>query len=137
MKKIIFSLAILFFITNSFGQTQTTSLSKEDYLQKSKLQKKSGWRLLGAGLGIAAIGGIIQLDNENQRHGSFDLDFTGTYIAIGGGVISLISIPYFIKSSKNKKLAIAIAFDNQNILLPQENNLALKKQPSLCLRIEL
>ena len=139
MKKITLSLSMLFFIVNSFCQTQTTTFSKDDYLEKSKKQKKTAWRILGAGLGIAAIGGIVQLSNANQTsYGSgFDFDFTGAYIAIGGGVLSLASIPSFVNAAKNKKMAVALTIDNQNILLPQYNNFALKKQPSLCLRIEL
>lgn len=137
MKKITLSLSMLFFIINSFSQTQTTTFSKEYYLEKSKNQKKTGWIILGAGLGIAAVGGLVQLQHENQATNSFDFDFTGAYIAIAGGVLSVASIPFFVNSSKNKKLAIAITIDNQNILLPQENNFAFKKQPSLCLRIEL
>jgi len=139
MKKIILSLLMVFFILNSFGQTPTTPLSKEYYLEKSKKQKKTAWRVLGAGLGIAAIGGLVQLSNSNQTsYGSgFELDFTGAYIAIGGGVVSLASIPCFVNAAKNKKLAVALTIDNQNILLPQDNNFAIKKQPSLCLRIKL
>ena len=130
---------MLFFIVNSFCQTQTTTFSKEYYLEKSKKQKKTAWVILGSGLTFAAIGGLVQLTNSNQTsYGSgFDLDFTGAYIAIGGGVLSLASIPCFVNAAKNKKLAVAIAIDNQNILLPQENNFTFKKQPSLCLRIEL
>jgi hypothetical protein len=139
MKKITLSLSMLFFIVNSFCQTQTTTFSKDYYLEKSKSQKKTGWRILGAGLGIAAIGGLVQLSNSNQTsYGSgFDFDFTGAYIAIGGGVLSLVSIPCFVNAAKNKKMAIALTIDNQNILLPQDNNFAFKKQPSLCLKIEL
>lgn len=139
MKKITLTLSMLFFIVNSFCQIQTTTFSKEYYLEKSKKQKKTGWIVLGTGLTFAAIGGLVQLSNSNQTsYGSgFDFDFTGAYIAIGGGVLSLASIPCFVNASKNKKLAVAIAIDNQNILLPQENNLTLKKQAVLCLRIEL
>jgi len=139
MKKMILSLSMVFFILNSFSQTPTTSFSKEYYLEKSKKQKKTAWRVLGAGLGIAAIGGLVQLSNSNQTsYGSgFELDFTGAYIAIGGGVVSLASIPCFVNAAKNKKLAVTVVFENQNILLPQSNDLILKKQPSLCLRIGL
>ncbi|APA00614.1 MULTISPECIES: hypothetical protein [Flavobacterium] len=135
MKKITLSLSMLFFIVNSFCQTQTTTFSKEYYLEKSKKQKKTGWIVLGTGLGIAAIGGLVQLSNSNSS--SWNFDFTGAYIAIGGGVLSLASIPCFVSAAKNKKMAVALTIDNQNILLPQDNSFTFKKQPSLCLRIEL
>lgn len=126
---------MLFFIVNSFCQTPTTTFSKEYYLEKSKKQKKTAWVILGSGLTFAAIGGLVQLNNANSN--SWNFDFTGAYIAIGGGVLSLASIPCFVSAVKNKKMAVALTIDNQNILLPQYNNFSLKKQPSLCLRIEL
>nr|WP_288836420.1 hypothetical protein [uncultured Flavobacterium sp.] len=108
-------------------------------MEKSKKQKKTGWIVLGTGLTFAAIGGLVQLSNSNQTsYGlGFDFDFTGAYIAIGGGVLSLSSIPCFVSAAKNKKMAVALIIDNQNILLPQDNSFTFKKQPSLCLRIEL
>lgn len=138
MKKILLSLSMVFFILNSFGQTPTTPLSKDYYLEKSKKQKKTAWIILGSGLGLAAIGGLVQLSNSNQTsYGSgFDFDFTGAYIAIGGGVVSLASIPCFVNASKNKKLAVVITIENQNSLLPQNYNVAFKAPPSLCLKID-
>ncbi|WP_139068387.1 hypothetical protein [Flavobacterium glycines] len=138
MKKMLLSLSMVFFILNSFGQTPTTPLSKDYYLEKSKKQKKTAWIILGSGLGLAAIGGLVQLSNSNQTsYGSgFDFDFTGAYIAVGGGVVSLASIPCFVNASKNKKLAVAISIDNQNILLPQGYDVAFKKQASLSLKID-
>lgn len=134
----LLSLSMVFFILNSFGQTPTTPLSKDYYLEKSKKQKKTAWMILGSGLGLAAIGGLVQLSNSNQTsYGSgFDLDFTGAYIAIGGGVVSLASIPCFVNASKNKKLAVAITINNQNMLLPQGYDVVFKKQASLSLKID-
>lgn len=138
MKKIILCLTILLFIVKSFSQTQTSlALSKDYYLQKSKGQKTIGWILLGTGLGIAATGGIVQLMHEGKSNGGFDFDFTGAYIAIGGGVVSLLSIPFFISSSINKRKAASITISNQNIFLPQQNSFALKTQPTIILKIRL
>lgn len=138
MKKIVFSLTLLIFVLNLFSQTtKNPALTKDYYLQKSKNQKTVAWVLLGGGLGIAAAGGIVQLFHENQRNGGFNLDFTGAFIAIGGGVVALSSIPFFISSSKNKKIAASIAISNQNIFLPQQNSFALKTQPTLTLKIGL
>ena len=136
MKKITLSLSMLFFIVNSFCQTPQTTFTNEYYLEKSQKQKKTAWKIFGAGLGVAAIGGLVQLSNANRTYDSFDFDFTGAYIAIGGGVVSLASIPFFVDASKNKKMALAINIDNQNILLPQMNDFALKNQPSLCVKID-
>ncbi|MEO5650382.1 MAG: hypothetical protein ABIR03_10740 [Ginsengibacter sp.] len=138
MKKFIFSLTLLIFVLNSFCQTTTnTVLTKDYYLQKSKKQKTSAWVLLGGGLGLAALGGIVQLIHENKRNNGFDFDFTGAKIAIGGGAIALASIPFFISSSNNKKKAASIAITNQNIFLPQQNSFASMTQKTLTLKIGL
>ena len=138
MKKIILCLTTLLFIVKSFSQTQSSlALSKDSYLQKSKRQKTTGWILLGTGLGIAATGGIIQGMHEGKSNGGFDFDFTGAYIAIGGGVVSLLSIPFFISSSINKRKAASITISNQNIFLPQQNSFSLTTQPTIILKIGL
>jgi hypothetical protein len=138
MKKIILCLTILLFIVKSFSQAQTSlAFSKDSYLQKSKGQKTTGWIILGTGLGIAATGGIVQLMHEDKSDGGFDFDFTGAFIAIGGGVVSLLSIPFFISSSINKRKAASITISNQNIFLPQQNSCALKTQPTIILKIRL
>jgi hypothetical protein len=138
MKMIVFSLTLLFFVVQSFCQTTTnTALTKDYFLQKSKNQKTVAWVLLGGGLGVAATGGIVQLIHEKQRNGGFDLNFTGTWIAIGGGVVALSSIPFFISSSKNKKKAASIAMSNQNIFLPRQNSFASLTQTTLTLKIGL
>ena len=138
MKKIIFSLILTLFVVKSFCQTTIgQTLSKDCHLQKSKNQKKAGWILLGSGLGIAAIGGIIQLNDENQRGGGFGFDFTGTWIAMGGGVVALSSIPFFISSAKNKRRTAVVSLSTPKLLLLQENTFAWKIQPALKLNIEL
>ena len=121
---------MLFFILNSFAQTPTTTYSKEYYLEKSKNQKKTAKRILFAGLGVAAMGGLIQASHTT------DFDFTGTYIAIGGGVLSLASIPCFVNASKYNKMALSVSINNQNFPNTPENNFILKNQPALCLRID-
>jgi hypothetical protein len=106
-------------------------------LQKSKSQKKTAWILLGTGLGIAAVGGIVQIIAEDGRNGGWGFDFTGTYIAMGGGVVALASIPFFISSSNNRKKAASVAIGNQNIHLPRANGFSLTAQPTVTLNIGL
>lgn len=138
MKQTIIFLTLLLFAIESFGQAKTSqTFSKDFYLQKSKTQKKTAWILLGTGLGIAAVGGIVQLIAEDARNGGWGFDFTGTYIAIGGGVVALSSIPFFITSSSNKKKAASVAIGNRNILLPRTNGYSLTAQPTITLNIGL
>jgi hypothetical protein len=75
--------------------------------------------------------------HEIKRNGGFNLDFTGTWIAMGGGIVALSGIPFFISSSKNKKKAASITISNQSIILPRQNSFASITQANLTLKIRL
>ncbi len=62
MKTISIFLVILFVSLQSFGQNQ--ALSKEDYSQKSKNQKTTGWILLASGTTMA-VAGLISMSNQD------------------------------------------------------------------------
>ena len=131
MKNIIFSLVLLLFVVKSFSQTAGSALSKDYYLKKSKNQKTIGWILLGSGGGLIITGIIVQSSNERNHGGSS----SGGEIALVGIVPTLVSIPFFISSSKNKRKAASIAVSNQNLFLPEQNWAALKTQPTITLKI--
>ena len=138
MKTIVLSLAILFFAVKSFSQPPANSIqSKDYYLQKSKKQKKVGLIVLYTGLGIAAAGGIVYIIHEQNKDGWLDIDFTGAYIAAGGGGVALASIPFFISASKNKKKAASVTLNNALIPLLKQNGLVSKMQPTITLKIVL
>jgi hypothetical protein len=137
MKNAAIFLTLLLFATESFGQAPTKqTFSKDYYLQKSKSQKTTAWILLGTGLGIAAVGGVVQLI-EVSNSGSWLTDYTGAYIAIGGGMVALTSIPFFISSSKYREKAASVTIGNQNILLPSTKGFSLTAQPTISLKIGL
>ena len=116
MKRIILSISFLLIVFSSFSQIPAgPQFSKDYYLQKSKHQKTTAWVLLGSGAAIAATGGIIVLKNH-QANGYPGRG--GIYAAIGGGIVCISSIPFFISSSNNKKKAASIAISNQNIFAP-------------------
>jgi hypothetical protein len=104
-------------------------------LKTSKRQKTSAQTLLYSGLGIAALGGIIQLGHANNQSNSFDIDFTGTWIAIGGGCVSLVSVPLFISSGINKRKATTISLIEQPIFIQQIPTASIKV-PSASLKIK-
>ena len=134
MKKIVFFLSLLLFVVKSFSQSPSNlTFSKNYYLQESKSQKTIAWVFLGGGAGIAAFGVFAELLRDAQD----EPGFTGGWIAIGGGVLALSSIPFFISSSKNKKKAAAVTINYQNIYLPQQNSVVLKAQPTISLKIGL
>ena len=74
MKKIIILPLLLVFTNLFFSQqiVQKQSLTKADYLQKSKKQKTVAWILLGGGIGLIAVTAAIP--SEVTDYGNpFDL----------------------------------------------------------------
>ena len=87
---------------SSFSQqtNPASTLTKQDYLQKSKNQKKVAWIMLGGGVAFV-VGGFIS--------GTSDLSSTSAGPAIliyTGGASILASIPVFMASAKNKRKAM-------------------------------
>lgn len=114
MKKlIILTLTVLFAAKASCQQSsaQKPYTSKEDYLRKSKVQKKTARILSIGGAGLVAAALIIprgelvkdgfcffvwcddEYKNDNLKGGLF----------ITGAISMLGSIPFYISSNKNKK----------------------------------
>ena len=135
MKKIVFFLALLILVTQSFSQTPPNSgaSSASDYLKRSRNQKKAGWILLAGGTAMA-VGGAITF-NYNWNYGSYTATDISGFVMLGGIVADLVSIPLFISSGANKRKA-SILLNSQKILVPQQSAFALRSQPTLTLKIE-
>ena len=117
MKTILLPFLIILISANAFSQTpeRSTPPANNHWLATSKSQKKTAWILLGSGSDIAAIGGIIQLNHENKRSGGWDFDFTGAIVAIVGGALCLVSVPFFISASNSKKKGLQLALTNERL----------------------
>jgi hypothetical protein len=136
MKKTFIFLILLLFMIKGFSQTiPSTEFSKEDYLQKSKRQKTTGWIFLSAGVVITTVG-IIGFDNtyNDDWYGNSSSDTYG-YLVLAGPLISLGSIPFFISSGSNARKAATLSIRNQPILIPNQGSLAKSSQPSLSVTI--
>lgn len=114
MKKAITFTLLLAFVTVSFCQqtVQKHSMTKTDYLQKSKKQKKAGWILIASGAALFTVSAIIpkgELTGEisypclcQDVHQNDDIKAA---LGLAGAVSALGSIPFFIASGKNKRRA--------------------------------
>ena len=135
MKKMIFYVCLLLIFGKTFSQETTSPvISKDHYLQKSRNQKTTAWILLGAGIGMAIGGIVINLDQPIYGGSSKDND-KGLWLSYLGGATALTSIPFFISAHKNKKRAAAVTINNQHIPFPQQNSLCI--QPAIALKINL
>ncbi|MBS1496447.1 MAG: hypothetical protein JSU03_00540 [Bacteroidetes bacterium] len=99
------------------------------YLQKSKNQKKAAFVLLGGGTGLILIGLAV----GDRKKSSFGEAASGGVIAIVGILGAIGSIPLFVASAHNKKVA-SLSIKNQQVYnyLNQNNSRSIT---AVCLRI--
>jgi hypothetical protein len=98
-------------------------------LTKSQKQKTRGWGVFGFGtamlVGGSAIAAIGADDSWNDD-GNESLKAGGVVAAFGLGAM-VGSIPFFIASGKNKRMAATVSFNNMRI--PQMLNSGLVHKP--------
>lgn len=142
MKKIIFFTTLLIIATATFSQQTNLSptLTKGNYLVKSKKQKKTARILLGGG-SVFVITGMIIPKGEIIHEGFLGNDYKndgikGTFRL--SGILSMAgSIPFFIAGTKNKKKAASLSFKNEKAPQLQKNQYVYRAIPSLTLKISL
>jgi len=130
MKKIAFSLLLLFFFHQAIAQVIPPSRQQELW-QKSKQQRTIGWVLLGGGAAIGAIGLIVFSNHvvEDIFTGKESIEGVGATIA--GITLMAGSVPFFIMAGKNRRLSLsATSFQK---LTPEANEplLTLRQRPGL------
>ncbi len=124
MNKIIFFSIFLVIASTTFCQPIESSptLTKQEYLHKSKNQKTAAWFLLGGGFVLFTTGvAIATKEAASELSGVLVSVFIGapsqvkkksntSGILFYTGLASMVgSIPLFVSSSKNKKNATAIS----------------------------
>ncbi len=149
MKKIIISSVLLAFAATSFCQQTAPkqSLTKTDYLQKSKKQKKTGTILLAVGTGLVITAFVIprgELIYDGICIGAYCTDKykndgIKTGFAVSGVAVMLGSIPFFIASGKNKKRANATSafFRMEKIPVYQNTVFTNRSLPTVGFKISL
>jgi hypothetical protein len=132
MKKLIAFLLLLTISACSFSQSThlITSQTKTDYLQKSKLQKKTGLILLLGGTACVLVVpiGVLVLTKS----------YPAAAITMAVGLIAIpASIPFLVAASRNKKKALSLSFKNETAPQLQKNSFINRSVPSLSLKISL
>jgi hypothetical protein len=131
----------------SFSKDSTIHLeTKEFYLNKSKNQQSAAKTLVGVGttmIVVGSIGLIISvtsglIDTVNSGHsGAEPFVVASLLITMTGAAADLVSIPFFISASNNKKKAATLSFGNQTIYPQLDKSYFGNTVPSLTLRIKL
>ena len=142
-----FTIILLLLLTAfpSFSQQTDTipSLTKQDYLKKSKNQKTAAWIIGSSGVVMIAVGLVTAVSDVGESFGGIfapevnDGGDSGGVFVIAGLAAVGTSVVLFLASDKNKRKAATLTFSNQ--IVPQLNNgtFVNKPVPSLSLRIGL
>lgn len=130
-----------------FSQTFAQEMGKQDYLDKSRKQKTTGFIMAGGGVVLFAIGAGIYLESTSETVVScFTLTSCssddgelggGAALTIIGGLAALGSIPVFISSGKNARKAAQISFKNEPTYIPKYVGNIPRAIPSLSFSIPL
>lgn len=147
MRKVIFSIVFFLFSASLFGQQTNPgrSLSDQDYLQKSKNQKKTALIFLAGGAGLIITSFIIPkgaLKEDGICIGGlcddkYKNDGIKSTLFIAGGVAALGSIPFFMASKKNQRKATSVSFKMENTIQLYNRNLVSASFPALRVKLSL
>jgi hypothetical protein len=107
MKPLAILLLIVLIPLQLYSQQNKTP-TREYYLKKSSDQRTAGWILLGGGT-VLILAGISTGSGGNESELGYGSNFDSGMILFGVGLAAdIISIPMFVKASKNKKRAEAL-----------------------------
>jgi hypothetical protein len=127
----LFFLAVTY--ANCMFSQSTNTPVRTDYLQKSKNQKTAAWVCLGGGAALIATGFLV----GDRSNSSFSEAGTGVVVGGIGFIGTIVSIPLFIASGRNKRKAASVSFKNEMAPQFQKNSLAYKRFPTLSIQIHL
>ena len=129
MRKLTTIIFLLSFSFNSFSQADTTRpKTKADYIKLSRVQRTTGFVLLGGAVTCLLV----------AAPGNVSFETLGALVFVGG-FATLGSIPLFIAAGRNKRKArrASAGIDLQKSLLFQPNSYAFHYYPAVKLKIRL
>ena len=137
MKKFIIFTMLLILSATSFSQQTNPSqtLTRADYLTKSKNQKSAAWSLLGGGTALIGIGLLIGTGHEASLNDAA----TGGVMAVIGALSAIGSIPLFLASARNNSKAMDVKafFKMERAPIFQNYSMVHTFYPALSIKIKL
>jgi hypothetical protein len=123
---------LLLMTASSFCQQTdfSQSLTRHDYLKKSKNQKTTAWILLGGGIALGVAGPILW--------SSTGISDSGVDVLMVSGAASIAgSIPLFIAAGRNKRKGMNASayFQIRQNSVPTNTGLTLHSTPTLSLKL--
>ena len=151
MKKITIFFVLLAVSAATFSQqtNPAPTLTKQNYLKKSKSQKTIAWILLGTGTAMMVTGSVIwnnaAEENVNNAYDPFSAALApyattdGTVLTAAGLIVAAGSIPLFIIAGKNKRRAMDATsfFKMETAPSIRQSSFVYKSYPALSIKISL
>ncbi len=134
MKFIFVLSALLIFISTSYSQK--SSLTKEDYLLKSRNKKTTAFIFLGTGAAMIG-GGILIASSASKGLDGLGKGLGGAALAVGGAVLAAVSFPFFMASDRNKKKAALLSVKSETNSYYSNGNVAIQYYPALSFKLRL
>lgn len=120
--RVIMGVLLSVFLLGSSMQLFAQSMSKQDYLDKSRRQKTTGFIMLGGGVAMVTAGTILFSENF-ILFGASDAEENaagiGAAMVVVGGLATLGSIPVLISSGNNARKAAQMSLRNEPIHIPK------------------
>lgn len=140
MSRIMFSILLLLMIVVAAAQTKTEMImSRDDYLNKSKQLKATGYVLVTVGVAATVIGIVMSnaADPGPDAMALEELDkLPGLGLTIAGVTTALVSIHYFSKAAKYERKAAELSFGNRKMISPFQPDFIARSQPTITVKIK-
>jgi len=141
MNKLLMLIFIMSVTLNIYGQdTSTATQPGRDYYLKKSQNQITASRILMIGGGVMFLTGIILVaDDVGGIFDPEDKDNSGvsTVLLVGGGAAAIISIPLYLASKRNARMAASLSFGSTRLPQMAKGNIRTKNLPSLRLTIPL
>lgn len=154
MKSSFTLVAIMLFAANVFAQQTEPSatLTKDDYLRKSRHQRVAGMIMVPAGIIMGTVGAVISIrntaDDINRGFGNaFGADeparksdrAAATILMISGSAAVVTGIVLLVNAGNNKRKANAISWSikSESLLCLNRTTFTYRPVPSLSVRIRI
>ncbi|WP_130274924.1 hypothetical protein [Cecembia calidifontis] len=139
-KRVIMAVWLSAFLLGSSLPLFAQSMSKQDYLDKSRRQKTTGFIMLGGGVAMVTAGSILFSENFilfGASNADDNAAAIGAAMVVVGGLATIGSIPLFISAGNNKRKSSELSFKNLPSNIPKYSGNIPRSIPSVTYSIPL
>lgn len=135
MKTLLLGVILLGITFCSYAQSNSTPRTTQELLELSNLQYKVGLILVGSGTTLV-VSSLIIPSNFDPSDGSSNQRLK-SFLSVTGFLTILTSVPLFLSSGSNARMAASLYLKNQEIHQPLLQPGQPTNIPALTLRIPL